>query len=302
MNRMVRGSLVAGLLVLLSARHAPAQQSRGFVIQGGVQPESRQQNPRLLTNNSIVKLVKAGLGDDTIVAMVTSQPGRYSLGADDVIALKRAGVPEKVIAAMAEKSAGESAPTPILPPAVPSPSKADWAIVTTGDQPLTIPNEPGLYAVTSPGSLNHIVGRVTSFERSGSLLPSMVTYGIHAARVNTQIPGSHAQVTVGRNPVFYYRTPGSQDVGGLDLVLTHLTVKGDRRQFETGARGLWRGSNGVSVRHQVNYDAIEVGPGLYQVTPTQELESGQYAFYMLRGREHASTAAGQGFIFDFQVE
>ncbi|MGD0130091.1 MAG: hypothetical protein ABSF46_32640 [Terriglobia bacterium] len=41
---------------------------------------------------------------------VNTQPGKYSLGTDDVIALKTAGVSEKVITAMLNKSA--SAPTP----------------------------------------------------------------------------------------------------------------------------------------------------------------------------------------------
>jgi hypothetical protein len=42
-----------------------------------------------LTNESIVKLVKAGLGEDMIVSMVNTQPAKYSLSADDIIAVKR---------------------------------------------------------------------------------------------------------------------------------------------------------------------------------------------------------------------
>ena len=33
-----------------------------------------------LTNDSIIKMVKAGLGDDVVVSMVKGQPGRYSTG------------------------------------------------------------------------------------------------------------------------------------------------------------------------------------------------------------------------------
>ena len=146
------------------------------------------------------------------------------------------------------------------------------------------------------------MGRVTAFEQSGSLLASAVTAGIHAARVSTQIAGARARTTVGEKPIFYYRSPGNQDVGGLDVVLTQMTVKCDRRQFEVAARGSWRGSTGVSVRHQIDYDASEISPGLYKLTPAQNLKAGQYAFYMFRGFEHASTKAGQGFVFDFQVE
>jgi hypothetical protein len=81
-----------------------------------------------------------------------------------------------------------------------------------------------------------------------------------------------------------------------------MTVKNGRRQFEVAAQGLWRSSKGISVRHQLDFDAREVEPGVYKIVPTQILETGQYAFCMLRGREHASVEAGNGFVFDFQVE
>src|SRR5262249_4475879 len=67
-----------------------------------------------LTNDSIVKLVGAGLGEDTIIGIVNTQPGKYSVAADDIIALKKAAVPEKVIAAMLNKplANANSAPGP----------------------------------------------------------------------------------------------------------------------------------------------------------------------------------------------
>ncbi len=43
----------------------------------------------VLNNDTILKLVKAGLNDDVIAGMVNSQPGKYSLDSDAVIALKQ---------------------------------------------------------------------------------------------------------------------------------------------------------------------------------------------------------------------
>jgi hypothetical protein len=56
--------------------------------------------PEALTNETVLKLSKAGLGDEVILGMVNSQPGKYSLDADSVIALKQGGVSSPVIAAM----------------------------------------------------------------------------------------------------------------------------------------------------------------------------------------------------------
>jgi hypothetical protein len=78
-----------------------------------------------LNNDSIVKMVKAGLGEDVIVSMIKTQPGKYALDPDTVIQLKQGGLSEKVINAMIEKNAGGSATnaTPAPPPNV-SPAAA----------------------------------------------------------------------------------------------------------------------------------------------------------------------------------
>jgi hypothetical protein len=54
----------------------------------------------VLTNEDILKLVKAGMSEEVILGTVGSKPGKYSLNVDDMIALKQAGVSDKVIAAM----------------------------------------------------------------------------------------------------------------------------------------------------------------------------------------------------------
>ena len=78
-----------------------------------------------LTNDSIMKMVKAGLGEDIVLSSVHSQPGRYSTGADDLIALKSAGVSDKIIAAMMNGGGG-AAPAAA---AAPAPAAAGGPIV-----------------------------------------------------------------------------------------------------------------------------------------------------------------------------
>jgi len=71
----------------------------------------------VLNNETILKLVKAGIGEDTIVGMVNQQQGRYALSADDMIAMKTAGVSDKIIAAMVVRNNSTSGqpPTPTAP-------------------------------------------------------------------------------------------------------------------------------------------------------------------------------------------
>jgi S1-C subfamily serine protease len=56
-----------------------------------------------LNNDSVIKLIKAGLSDDLIVSTVNASPGTYDTSADGVIALKKAGASDKVIEAIEQK-------------------------------------------------------------------------------------------------------------------------------------------------------------------------------------------------------
>ena len=103
---------LAFLLLLLLAcpiLNAAGQQSGGLKVsvQGAIKPEWRQP----LTNESIMGLVKIGFSDETILAMIEHEDGKYSLAPIDVIALREAGVSEKVIRAMLSKSASDQAAT-----------------------------------------------------------------------------------------------------------------------------------------------------------------------------------------------
>ncbi len=264
--------------------------------------DNKKQGAEPLTNDSILKLVAAGLGEDTIVRIVQSQAGDYSLGADNIIALKKAGVSEKIITAMLNRPANALTPRTGTP--------------AHGIQEVSIPSEPGLYALLSEGALRHIAGRPTSFTRTGSRLASDLTVGIHARRMNTQVAGESAYTTVGRRPTFYYRiaqnAPDQVVPGTLNLILTQMTVKPGRRQFELDANGIFRQSQGISVRHQGNFDAQEVEPGLYRLRP-DNLAPGQYAFFLyiaegVDARDRATSGKGaggealRGFLYDFQVE
>ena len=63
----------------------------------------------MLNNESVIALVKAGIGNDAVIAKIESKPGSYALSSDDLITLKNA-LPGDVIAAMI---AGPPKPDPV---------------------------------------------------------------------------------------------------------------------------------------------------------------------------------------------
>jgi len=59
---------------------------------------------QVLNNDAIIKMHAAEMGDDLIVSVIGSQPGTYDTSADALVALKKAGIGDKIIGAMITKS------------------------------------------------------------------------------------------------------------------------------------------------------------------------------------------------------
>ena len=68
-----------------------------------------------LTNESVITLVHPGVGEDAVSYAVANQPGKYLTSADALVALKTAGVSDKVIYAMLGKAASATAAAPSSP-------------------------------------------------------------------------------------------------------------------------------------------------------------------------------------------
>src|SRR5215213_1676572 len=57
-------------------------------------------SPTTLTNASVLKLVRAGFREKTVIAIIGARPVNFDLSPDRLIELKKGGVPERVILAM----------------------------------------------------------------------------------------------------------------------------------------------------------------------------------------------------------
>ncbi len=60
----------------------------------------QQRSDGLLTNESVVKLVKAGFKEKTVIAIIHNRPSAFTLEPEQLIELKRQGVSENIILAM----------------------------------------------------------------------------------------------------------------------------------------------------------------------------------------------------------
>src|SRR5882724_9505871 len=70
----------------------------------------------VLTNQSIVEMVKAGLSERVIIAKIRTSPTNFDTHTDSLIALKKNGVSEKVIEAIMSPSSASTASAAAPPP------------------------------------------------------------------------------------------------------------------------------------------------------------------------------------------
>ena len=90
------------LLCLVSPALIYAQDTVDGGAVAGPLPVSKAVQAKM-SNDSVIRMQRAGLSDDLIVQTIGTQPGQYTTDADALIALKQAGVSDRVISAMVNK-------------------------------------------------------------------------------------------------------------------------------------------------------------------------------------------------------
>jgi hypothetical protein len=67
------------------------------LLAGFISAHAQQSAEAPLTNGSIIKLVRAGFKEKTVIALIRTRPAQFDLSPDRLIELKRSGVSENII-------------------------------------------------------------------------------------------------------------------------------------------------------------------------------------------------------------
>ena len=257
-----------------------------------------------LNNATVIELVKAGIGNDAIIAKIRSTDGKYDLSTDDLIALKTAGVPSDVITAM------------IAGPAKPEP--AAQAMSLTDINPMT-PHPSGVYLIDARGNrLSRIDPTVSNQAKTGGIFGYALTMGIASMSVKVSISGQTARVVAPiQTPTFYFffdaSNPATANITSSwaagsaqtvsspsEFTLVRLMEKQGRREARVGSLNIGGAKTGVMDHDRIPFDYEMVREGVYKVTPKATLEAGQYGFiYALTGGGTGGAMTAR--IFDFSV-
>ena len=256
-----------------------------------------------LNNATVIQLVQAGIGNDAVIAKIKATDGKYGLGTDDLIALKTAGVPGDVIAAMI---------------AGPAKAATATAMSLTAIDPM-VPHPSGLYLIDTPANrVNRIDPTVSNQAKTGGIFGYALTGGIASMSIKVAISGEAARVmSPSGSPSFYFffdasnpqtaNITSSWAAGSAQTVsspseftLIKLMEKKGRREARVGSMNIGGAKTGVMDHDRIPFDYQMVREGVYKVTVKQPLEAGQYGFiYALSGGGTGGAMTAR--IFDFAV-
>lgn len=233
-----------------------------------------------LNNDAVLKMVKAGLSENVIVTMVNQQPGRYTTKVDDLIALKQAGVSDKVIAAMAAKASGltERAPAASAP-------AADTSM------------EIGIYFKKGE-AWTEVLPEVVNWKTGGSL-KSFASAGVVKKDVNGNLAGPTSRNTV-KGPL-EFMIVASEGVAITEYQLIRLRPNKDYREFRTVTGGIMNQQSGA-MRDMVPFEGKRVAPRRFSVVLPNNLGAGEYGFLSPGAMGSSGNSAAQiGKMYTFRI-
>jgi len=256
----------------------------------------------VLTNDSVVEMVTAGLPDEIIIAKINSSKTSFDLSTPALAKLTQAKVSSAVMKAMIEPKASD--PAAPLATAVPAP--------TNPDDPMAA-HDPGIYLmkVTRDGGKEMVqLERAGSgHEKTANTWGHAFSYGIAKAKVKAELPGRQAATrSKQEKPDFYMYFPPTGNLGAADTIsspgqfsLLSLEVKKDHRETAVAKIGFGSASAGTDEKRIFKFDADKIRAYAYRVTPSASLKEGEYAF--VAAPSMGGTASGGAIvIFDFGVD
>ena len=245
-----------------------------------------------LNNDAVIKLVKAGLSDDLIVSTITAQAGSYDTSTDGLIALKTAGVSDKVVAAIVAKA---SASTGVAPASV-TPFAAGAQPLAASPIPAGI-DSVGIYYQAKDGSWREVNSEVVN-RKTGGALKSSLSVGMVKGDINGLLKGPNSRLRMTFPATFILYLPEGRSPGEYELIRFRKHDKD--REFRSVTGGFVHVSSGAA-RDSVDFDSKKIAPRVYQITLGSSLGLGEYGFLAPTDTGNMGTIASSGKMYTFSI-
>jgi len=242
-----------------------------------------------MNNDAVVKMAKAGLSDDIIVATINSSPGTYDTTPDGLIALKQAGVSDKVISAIVNKSAAPpAAPAPAAPPSEALPAA-----------PALPPgvDSVGVYFRVPDGRWQEVTAEVVNF-KTGGAVKHLATVGLVKGDLNGHIGGKQSHLRLKTPASFIFYVPEGRSPGEYQLL--RLRVNNNNREFRSVTGGIAHVTGGA-IRDDVDFASKKIAPRVYEIVLNADIGKGEFGFLPPLDTVSEKNMASSGKIYTFSI-
>jgi hypothetical protein len=281
-----RRSLISLFFLSLLLFAVPSFAQAPSAQDGPLQTNTDTPRVHLVANDDIIRMAKAGLGDDVIVQTIQLKPGHYDTTPDDLIALKTAGVSDRVIAAMEAHGTGLAMRA--------GKSTIDPAPIAAGV------DEIGVYYKAVHGEnagqwLPLQTERVVF--KSGGAAKSILTHGIISKDMNGHIDGAKSPLKLPTGIELLVYAPLGTDGNEYDFL--RFEEHKDNREFRTLTGGVFHSESGAA-RDEIIFKPKKIAPQMYTFTVPVDIEKGEYGI-LPPGSANTQGLAGTGKIFTFSI-
>jgi hypothetical protein len=248
---MVRRYPVIGILIVFA------------FVWGATTWVTAQEKP--LDNAELVKLTKAEMGDDVIIAKIKSaKEVAFATGTDDLVKLREAGVSKAVITAMLDRVAAIAA-------------MLDRAAAAAKARPSGEGTGVGQVKVKATDGTIELASMVGLKEQGAVPFRGLVGW--------IKYDGTKATPrTKDRRPSIEMQTDGDPVKGGWFFVSLEQngSAKDGYRSFDLKTQtGAWSSTltSAPDPGTVIAVDCVEASPGLWKLTPQKPLKPGEYGLY-----------------------
>lgn len=227
-----------------------------------------------MSNEGVIKLVQSGMSEELIVNVIKQQPGTYVLGATELVALKEAGVSEKLIAAMLDKGR--------------TPTAAETAAAAV-QKKGSIPG-PGLF-YKKDGEYFELISEQVEWETGGAL-KNIVSAGIVKKDLKGSVSGPSSRNFL-RNPMdLVIAPPTGRSINS--YVLVQMKTDKGVRKFNVGPVN---SKNGVA-KGAIPFGVEKVGEEQFRIVLPTALGPGEYGILAVIPEDAEGTSSK---MFTFRI-
>ncbi len=275
--RLAFAALLCSLLLGSAALLAQAPDAND----GPIQPNADVSHPHALTNDTIIRMSKAGLDDTVIIQTIRTQPGAFDTTPDDLISLKNSGVSQKVIAAMQARSAGL---------AIHSDTTVEVAPLAAGV------DEIGVYYKDKDGQWIPLRTERVQFKSSG-WLKNAASDGLIKQDMNGHLDGQKSPLILPTGVQILIYTPVGTQAEEYDFL--RFDEHSGSRDFRVKTGGLFHSETG-SLRNEIEFHPQKVAKDMYVFTVPADIEKGEYGV-LPPGSSNVPGISNAGKIFTFSI-